>query len=98
MAAVLSAAMDGYVKVLLSLVKGMARTAEALRDARPDAILVHVEDVGIERAGTTAMAAEAAEAQARRLLPLDLACGRVVAGASALRSPHRARRGGEGTA
>ena len=71
---------DGYVKVLLALAKGMARTAVALRDARPDTILVHVEDVGIERAGTPAMAVEAAEAQARRLLPMDLACGRVVAG------------------
>jgi len=71
---------DGYVKVLLSLARGLARTAEALRAARPDAVLVHVEDVGIERPGSPALAAEAAGAQWKRLLPLDLACGRVVEG------------------
>ncbi len=71
---------DGYVKVLLALIKGMARTAAALRAARPDAVLVHVEDVGRERAGSPALAAEASQAQSRRLLPLDLACGLVVEG------------------
>jgi beta-glucosidase len=69
---------DGYVKVLLALAKGMVRTAEALRASRPDTVLVHVEDVGLERAGTPDLAAEASLAQQRRLLPLDLACGRVV--------------------
>jgi beta-glucosidase/6-phospho-beta-glucosidase/beta-galactosidase len=71
---------DGYVKVLLALAKGMAQTAEALRAARPDAVLVHVEDVGLERAAREELADHAARAQARRLLPLDLACGRVVDG------------------
>ena len=71
---------DGYVKVLLSLAKGIAGTAQALRAARPDAVLVHVEDVGLERAAGAGEAGEAAEAQDRRLLPLDLACGRVVPG------------------
>ncbi len=68
---------DGYVKVLLALIRGMNRTAEALRDARPDAVLVHVEDVGLERAKTAELAATADRLQERRLLPLDLACGRV---------------------
>src|SRR5688572_4622690 len=71
---------DGYVKVLLSLAKGMARTAEALRTVRADAVLVHVEDVGLERPGAPGLEAAADAAQGRRLLPLDLACGRVVAG------------------
>jgi beta-glucosidase len=71
---------DGYVKVLLSLVKGMNRTAQAIRSARPDAILVHVEDVGLEHAGSLDLAPAAASAQETRLLPLDLACGRVVPG------------------
>lgn len=71
---------DGFVKILLALSKGMARTAEALRSVRPDTILVHVEDVGIERPGSPALAEEAAALQAMRLLPLDLACGKVVAG------------------
>lgn len=69
---------DGYVKVLLSLVKGMNRTAEALRAVRADTVLIHVEDVGLERASDAGLAEVAAAAQTRRLLPLDLACGRVV--------------------
>ncbi len=68
---------DGYVKVLLSLAEGMIRTAEALRAARPDAVLVHVEDVGLELACSPGTERLAAEAQVDRLLPLDLACGMV---------------------
>jgi beta-glucosidase len=71
---------DGYVKVLLSLCKGMIHTARALRSARPDAVLVHVEDLGLEQAGSPDLVEAAQLAQARRLLPLDLACGRVQPG------------------
>jgi beta-glucosidase len=71
---------DGFVKILLALAKGIGLTAEALRAARPDAVLVHVEDVGLERALTPALAQLAALAQDRRLLPLDLVCGRIVPG------------------
>ncbi len=71
---------DGFVKVLLSLAEGMVRTAEALRASRPDTTLVHVEDVGLTLAATRAMAGAAAEAQLDRLLPLDLACGKVTPG------------------
>src|SRR3954464_5462566 len=39
---------DGWVKVLLALARGIVLTAQALRAARPDTVLVHVEDVGIE--------------------------------------------------
>ncbi|HLH28960.1 MAG TPA: hypothetical protein VKW77_08580, partial [Acidimicrobiales bacterium] len=67
---------DGYVKVLQSLCKGIIRTAAALRSARPDAVLVHVEDIGLEHPGSTDLAEAAQFAQARRWLPLDLACGR----------------------
>ena len=68
---------DGYLKVLLALAEGMIRTAEVLRAARPDAMLVHVEDVGVEYADSPATAELAAAAQIDRLLPLDLACGKV---------------------
>ncbi len=71
---------DGYVKVLLSLAAGMNLTAAALRSARPDAVLVHVEDVGLEVAGRPDLVPTAAEAQQRRLLPMDLACGKVLPG------------------
>ncbi|HEY2156812.1 MAG TPA: family 1 glycosylhydrolase [Isosphaeraceae bacterium] len=68
---------DGYLKVLLALAEGMIRTAAALRAARPDAMLVHVEDVGLELGDSPATAGLAAEAQVDRLLALDLACGLV---------------------
>ena len=71
---------DGYVKVLLSLARGICRTAEALRAVRPDAILVHVEDIGLETADQPELLPAAAAAQALRLLPLDLVCGRVLPG------------------
>ncbi|MDB5351504.1 MAG: glycoside hydrolase family 1 [Planctomycetota bacterium] len=68
---------DGYVKILLALAEGINLTAEALRAIRPDTILVHVEDVGLEFASTPALTAVAVESQINRLLPLDLACGKV---------------------
>lgn len=73
---------DGYVKILLALAAGIVRTAEALRSVRADSVLVHVEDFGLERADPHDPLASAAaeDAQNRRLLPLDLACGRVVPG------------------
>ena len=71
---------DGYAKVLLALARGICRTAEAIRAARADAVLVHVEDVGLEVAGRPDLIPLAADAQGRRLLPLDLICGRVVPG------------------
>ena len=67
----------GFVKILLALARGIAETAEVLRAARADTILVHVEDVGLEFAASIDLAGQAAEAQGRRLLPLDLSCGRV---------------------
>lgn len=71
---------DGYVKLLVALAKGMVCTAEAIRAVQPDAALVHVEDIGLERAGAPDLAEHAAAAQDHRLLPLDLACGRVAPG------------------
>jgi beta-glucosidase/6-phospho-beta-glucosidase/beta-galactosidase len=68
---------DGYVKVLLAVLKGMNRTADAIRAVQPEARLVHVEDVGFERPGAPGMETIAAQSQERRLLPLDLACGAV---------------------
>src|SRR5581483_3081895 len=68
---------DGYVKILMQLAKGIALTGQALRQARPDAMLVHVEDVGTARAATADLAEVAALSQAKRFLPLDLMCGKV---------------------
>src|SRR5262249_3389933 len=71
---------DGFVKVLLALAEGVARTVEAIRAARPGAKLVHVEDVGLERPGRDDLSTAAASAQERRLLSLDLFFGAVRAG------------------
>ena len=68
---------DGFVKVLLALMSGMSQTAEALRAVRSDTVLVHVEDVGIESTSSSDLVDVVAASQARRLLPLDLACGLV---------------------
>jgi len=67
----------GYVAVLLAVAKGMVATAEAIRQVQPAAVFVHAEDVGLEVAATVDLAPWAAERQARRWLPLDLACGLV---------------------
>ncbi len=73
---------DGYVKVLLAVIKGLNLAAEAIRSARPDAVLVHVEDLGLERARSRELDAIAELRQEWRFLALDLACGRVVPGHS----------------
>ena len=67
----------GFVKVLLALIRGISETSEALRASRSDVVLVHVEDVGLEFAASADLVDLAAASQARRLLPLDLACGMV---------------------
>src|SRR5262249_53880246 len=71
---------DGFVKVLLALADGVARTAEAIRSVRLGAELVHVEDVGLERPGRDDLYSAAASAQERRLLSLDLFFGAVGGG------------------
>lgn len=70
----------GYVAVLLAAARGMVEAAASIRAEQPAARFVHAEDVGLELAATANLAAWAAARQARRWLPLDLACGLVGAG------------------
>ena len=70
----------GYVAVLVAAMRGMIATATAIRQVQPGAVFVHAEDVGLEFAATVDLAPWALERQARRWLPLDLACGLVDAG------------------
>src|SRR3954466_277885 len=63
---------NGYVKVLISLARGICRTAEALRAVQPGALLVHVEDLGLETASRPDLLETASRAQQDRFLPLDL--------------------------
>ncbi len=67
----------GYVAVLLAVARGMVASARTIRAAQPAARFIHAEDVGLELAATVDLAAWAAQRQARRWLPLDLACGLV---------------------
>lgn len=67
----------GYVAVLVAAARGMIATAQAIEAVQPNAVFVHTEDVGHEFAATVELAPWVAERQARRFLPLDLACGRV---------------------
>src|SRR5690606_8629370 len=68
----------GYIRVLLQVTRGIARTCAALRAAVPDAVLVHVEAGGLSRAARSDLAAVAADEQDRTWLPLDLLTGQVV--------------------
>ena len=67
----------GYVAVLLAVTRGMVEAAAAIRQVQPGATFIHAEDVGLEFAATVELAPWALERQARRWLPLDLACGLV---------------------
>ena len=67
----------GYVTVLLQVLDGIQRTAAALREANPAAVLVHVEASGLSRAAREDLHAVAREEQARTFLPYDLLTGGV---------------------
>ena len=67
----------GYVAVLLPVVRGMARTAAAVRAADPDAIFIQVEALGWYWTANEALQPEMARRMAHHYLPLDLYTGRV---------------------
>jgi beta-glucosidase/6-phospho-beta-glucosidase/beta-galactosidase len=67
----------GYLAVMLNLAQGMVATAEALYEADPRTLLVHVEATGLGRAADDALRPFAEEEQLRRFLALDLITGRV---------------------
>jgi beta-glucosidase len=66
----------GYVTVLLQVIEGIQRTATAIREADPGAVLVHVEASGLSRAAREDLHAVVREEQARTFLPIDLLTGR----------------------
>ncbi len=68
---------DGYVKVLLAVVRGVALTAEALRAIDSRAVIVQVEAIEHHWATDERLRARAAEEQAQIYLPFDLFTGRV---------------------
>lgn len=68
---------DGYVKVLLPIVRGMVRTTSAVREADPNAIFVQVEALGWGWTEDEQMQAEVARRLAHTYLAFDLFTGRV---------------------
>lgn len=67
----------GHSAVLLAVARGIVATAEALRAVQPGAVLVHVDDAGIELADSLDLADFVLDRQRRRWLALDLITGRV---------------------
>jgi len=67
----------GYIRLLLQLVRGIHQTVAALKEADPDAVMVHVEAAGLARAARADLQALAVEDQRRGFLSFDLLTGRV---------------------
>ena len=68
---------DGYVKVLLQIVRGMALTAQAVRAADPDAIFVQVEALQWRWSADEQLKAQLPLYAAHTYLAYDLFTGRV---------------------
>jgi beta-glucosidase/6-phospho-beta-glucosidase/beta-galactosidase len=71
---------DGYTKVLMPLVKGLVLTAQAVREADPDAVLVQVEALGHMWSDRPEMQEAVEQHRWQLVLPFDLATGRVDTG------------------
>ncbi len=68
---------DGYVKILLQIVRGMALTAQAVRAADPDAVFVQVEALGWRWTTDERIQAQLPLYAAHTYLAYDLFTGRV---------------------
>ncbi len=68
---------QGYIKVMLQLVRGVLLTVDAIKQVEPDAIMVHVEATGLTRAIKDDLEALAREEQHRGYLSYDLLTGLV---------------------
>jgi len=68
---------SGYIRIMLHLAQGIVRTAEAIREADPKALLVFVEATGLSRAAHAELEPLAVEDQHRAYICFDLITGRV---------------------
>ena len=68
---------NGYIRIMLQVVKGILRTVDALKQVDPGAVMVHVEAAGLARAARADLEALAVEDQRRGFLSFDLLTGRV---------------------
>jgi len=68
---------EGYVRVMMQLVKGIVHTVAAIKEHDSDALMMHVEATGLSRTAQGQLKALAQEEQHRGYLCYDLLTGRV---------------------
>ena len=68
---------QGYIRVMLQLVRGITATVEAIKEIDPQSIMVHVEATGLSRAIRQDLEVLAVEEQRRGYLAYDLLTGKV---------------------
>ena len=68
---------EGWAKVVVSVVDGVQQTTRAIREADPDASVVHVEAVQLYSTADATLTAEVLEWRERAWLPTDLLVGRL---------------------
>jgi beta-glucosidase/6-phospho-beta-glucosidase/beta-galactosidase len=68
---------NGYIRVMLQIVKGVFKTVQAIKEISPDAVMVQVEATGLSRALRDDLEALAVEDQRRGYLFYDLISGLV---------------------
>ncbi|MGN6324610.1 family 1 glycosylhydrolase [Pseudolysinimonas sp.] len=68
---------DGWVRVAVGIALGMTRSVRAIRDADPDAVVVHVEASALYATDDSALHAERALLERIATIPTDLLLGRV---------------------
>ncbi|HEX8181942.1 MAG TPA: family 1 glycosylhydrolase, partial [Pyrinomonadaceae bacterium] len=66
---------QGYIRVMLQLVRGIQTTVNALKEVDPQAVMVHVEAAGLSRAIRQDLEVLAVEEQRRGYLAYDLITG-----------------------
>ena len=68
---------DGWTNVVMGMVRGIRQTIHAVREANPDAVIVHVEASSLYRASESGLEVRAALLHSLGMLPTDLVLGRV---------------------
>ena len=67
----------GYIRIMLQLARGIARTVQVLKEIDPSSVMVHVEAAGLTRTVREDLASVAREEQFRGYLCFDLISGRL---------------------
>jgi beta-glucosidase/6-phospho-beta-glucosidase/beta-galactosidase len=67
----------GYIKIMMQLARGIVKTVEAIKEIKPDSVMVHVEAAGLTRTIEADLASLANEEEHRGYLCYDLISGRL---------------------